>query len=617
MSPGDEARLQAVFAWGRRHERALVVVCLLPLLGLFAALYLPLLPNAAGSVPADYSLWLPDLLAGYYWYLSNGLLALPWFSPSECGGVPFFPDPQVPYLSLTQALVLVVSPMAAVRLTILAAAAAGFLGVYALARAAFRASPPAALLAGTLFLFNAFFAVRTLVGHLPYAPFMLLPAVLLTVLPWPDRRASVPGDGLRVGAGALLVAAMIQAGMVQLAVPALLTVGLVLLLAGLTVGWSWRAVARVAAAGLLGLALCAGKLAGAFSLLAQFPRDRYPLPGLQGWSNILWLPARMLFLGPPDAPRQAIHYDTFATTPQAAIDPHEFIYGVTPVPAVLLFAALAVWLWRRRTTPAAPRGRAWCAIGIVVLVALPVAANAYEPDWNALLKSLPLLRNSSNLLRWFAAYILPVTLAAGLALDRVAGRHGVRLAAPLAAAAVLVVLAWTVRTDLTPYEDQGYGVTAFPIAPIEQAWAAAHAGGAVPPVTGLSAETEHAGAAAFTGGLSQLACYWPIFGYWREDLAGGTLHPGDMLVAAGGRLNVRNPACDVFPADNMCRPGDQFRAEDISAARAFLSYRPFAFRMHWWTEAAGWLSVASAGVVVGLLAICWPLRWRAGRVAVA
>ena len=610
MTPVDIARLRAALAWGGRNERVLVVAALLPLLGLWAALYLPLLPNEQGNVPADYALWLSDLLAGYYWYLTNGLRALPWFSPSQCGGVAFFADPQVPYLSLPQALTLLVSPMTAVRTTILAAAGAGFLGTYALARLPFRASAPAALLAAVVFLYNAFFAVRMLIGHLPYYPFMLLPALLLTALPWPGRPAGgAAEEALRVGGGALLVATMIQAGMAQLAVPAVVGAAMVLLLAGLAVGWSWRALARAVAAGLLGAALSAGKLAAAFALLAQFPRDRYPLPGLDGLANILWLPLQMLFLGPPDAPRQVMFYDPFATIRQAMIEQHEFVYGVTPVPAVLVLAAVAVWLLRRRGT--ALRGRVPCIVALAVLALLPVAANAYAPGWNALLKSLPLLRESSNLLRWFAADILPLTLAAALALDRLAGRHGLRLAAPLAVVAILVVLGWTMRTDLSPYEEQGYGPTAFPIAPIEDGWAAVHAGAPVPPVTGLGAETEHAGAAGFTAGLSQLSCYWPLFGYWREDFAGGTLHPGEALQAAGGRLNLRNPVCDLFPAENMCRPGAQFGAEDSPAAQAFLSYRPLPFRAPWWAEAAAWLGIGTALLLALVLPVCGWLRWRA------
>jgi hypothetical protein len=617
------ARPQAVLAWCGRHERLLAVACLAPLLGLFVDLYFPMLPSVAGTLAVDYSVFVSDLLAGYYWILLNGPLSVPWFSPFECGGVPFFADPQVAYLSLAQALTLVVSPMLAVQATILVAAGAGFLGTYALARAAFRASPPAALLAATVFMFNAFFATRMLIGHMNMYAFMLLPALLLSVLPWPDDagpRASggVAREVLRVGCAALTLAVMILSGMLQLAVPAALSVAMVLLLAGLTVGWSWRAVARLAAAGLLGALLCAGKLAAMVSLVAQFPRDQYEPPAFHGLWNIVWLPTQMLFLGPPAALDDVIFHDPHPAGLPITLARHEFEYGITPVPALLILAALAMRLaFGRDHTQAAPRGRLLCLAGLLLLTALPAAANSNAPHWHALLKLIPVVRNSSNLMRWFAAYILPVTLAGGIALDRLAGRGRTLVAVPLAAVLVLFVLTWTARTDLTYYEDQGFGAYAFPIAPIEQAWAAAHAGAAVPPIVGISPDQAYPAAAAFTGGQSQLDCYWPLFGYGLENMPPGTMHGGEAMGEFRGRLNLRDPACDMFPADNACRPGDQFRSEDAAAARAFLSYRPYPFRRPWWIGAALCLNVASAVLLAIVLPICAWARWRARRPAAA
>jgi hypothetical protein len=505
--------------------------------------------------------------------------------------------------------------MAAVQATILAAAAAGFLGAYALARAAFRASAPAALLAGTLFMFNGFFATRMLIGHLNLYAFMLLPALLLALLPWPGR----PGVGgaaaevLRVACAGLLLAGMLLSGMLQLAVPAALAVGMVLLLAGLTVGWSWRAVARLVAAGLLAAMLCAGKLAPMLALIAQFPRDQYDLHGFRGLSNILWLPVRMLFLRPPADADDLIFYKPGPSGPQFLMEPHEFVYGVTPVPAVLIVAALLVGLIRRGN--AAPRRRWPFAAALLLLAAVPVAANAYLPHWNELLKLVPVVRNSSNVMRWFAADILPLTLAGGLALDGLAGRLPALPRSALAAALVLFVLVWTARADLTYYEEQGYGPYAFPIAPIQTAWASAHAGGAVPPIVGISPDPARSAGAGFVDGQSQLLCYWPLFGYWREALPPGTMHGGEAMEAFRGELNVRNPACDLFPAENSCRPGDQFHSDDAAAARAFLGYRPFPFRRPSWAGAALWLSVASSlGLAIALPLAGWA-AWRSRRPA--
>ena len=619
MRPPLAARLPGASAWADRHERWLVAASLLPLLWLFGHLYLPMLPNAQGALATDYGVFVADLLAGYFWFQRNGLFALPWFSPHVCGGVPFLADPQVPYVTLTQALTLVVSPMAAVRATILAAAGAGYLGTYALARAALRASAPASLLAGVLFMFNAFFVTRMLIGHLNMVAFMLLPALLLAVLPWPaaPARAGLARDMLRVGCAGLLVATMILSGMLQLALPAALTAAAILLLAGLTVGWSWRAVARLAAGGVLGVALAAFKLLPMLALLRQFPRDHYALLGLEGWRNSLLLPVQMLLLGPPDAPDEVIHYNPFPTTLQFMLERHEFEYSVTPLPAVLLLAALAALPWTHRAA-----GRiGWqalllCAAALLAVVALPLAVNAYSPHWAALLKTVPVVRNSSNLLRWFASYILPVILAAALALDRLTRGRGPRVAWGAGGVLVAVALSWVAQTDLTYYENRGYGADTFPEAPVEAGWRAVRAGGPVPPIAGMSLDGSFAAGAALTDGLSQVHCHWPVFGYMLEDLPPGTLHAGDPLDPFGGRLNLRNPACDLFPGENACRPGDQFKPDETAAARLFLQYRPYPFTAPWWLAPAEWLSAATALALALALPLCaWRVR-RARRPAV-
>ena len=255
--------------------------------------------------------------------------------------------------------------------------------------------------------------------------------------------------------------------MVQLVVPAALTGAFVLLLAGATVGWSWRAAARLGAAAALGAALSAGKLAAAFALLAHYPRDLYVLPGFRGLWNAVWQPVQMLFLGPPPDLQEVFGADWSQTGHNIRYDQHEFVYTVTPVPALLLAAAALAWLLRghwRRPEP----GRLACAAGMLLLVVVAVAANFYAPGWSAWLKTLPLLHNSSILTRWFASWMLPAILGAALALDRLAGRHGTIVAVPLAVASALLALVWVARADLSYYEDHGYGASAFPIAPIGQ-----------------------------------------------------------------------------------------------------------------------------------------------------
>ncbi|MGD0960514.1 MAG: hypothetical protein ABSB19_11975 [Methylomonas sp.] len=127
------------------------------LLAVYAMMFLPYLPNAQGNAGSDYSFYLPGLLAGYYWFLENGLSNIPWFSPAECGAFPFYPDPNGAYYSVPQFLTFVVSPLSAVRSTLLLFAVFGFCGFYCLMRRGFASSRTAALLSSAFFMFNGFF----------------------------------------------------------------------------------------------------------------------------------------------------------------------------------------------------------------------------------------------------------------------------------------------------------------------------------------------------------------------------------------------------------------------------------------------------------------------------
>ena len=601
--------IDAALRWCRRHEAPLAGLATLAFTALWAALYMPLLPGPLNSLAPDYELWLTDLLAGEYWILHNGLWALPWFSPFQCGGVPFFADPQVPYLSLTQALTLAVPPMAAVQATILLAAAAGFAGTYALARLVFRMRIVWAGVAAALFLFNQFFAARMLVGHLPYYTFMLLPVLWLAVLPWPGRPVrGWPGQVLRAGLAGLLMAAMVEAGMSQIVLTMALATAMAMLLAGVVGAADWPALGRGAAAVVVGAALSAGKLAGSLALLAQFPRDQYELPVIDGVLHLLRVTARLLFLGPWDNALDALYQTPLSALHTSKMDQHEFYYAMTPVPLLLLAAAALLWLWQepRGIVPWLWRRLPWlAALALVCLV--PLAGNLHQPALAALWKSLPLVRNSSTLLRWFAAYIPLLALAAPLALDRQTRGAFAPNAGYAAGVALVLLLGLTASLDLSYFEDLAFGPDPFPPARIDAAWARARATGEVPPITAMSGLNRIEFGDTMVQGQSPLWCYWPMFGYFLEAMPMGSMHVGDALQPFRGRLNVRNPACDLFPRQNACAPGDQFPADRRADAQAFLDYRPFPFARPWWMEAAPWLGSATA------LALAAALAWAAAR----
>ncbi len=575
-----------------------------------AALWLPFLPNAAGRIGADYELWLPNLLAGTYWHVQNPFWQVPWFNPSLCGGAPFEADPQAAYFSIVQFLAFVVPPLRAVQASFFVYAAAGFLGIFHLARRHYRIGVPAAVMAAALFACNGFFATRVIVGHLSFAPFMLVPAAATCLLGEAQRgRPAVAREIVRCGSFALIVAVMLEAGMMVLVPPAYLA--LLMLVAFYVVvadRLSAAPLLRLAAGTLLALLLCAGKLAAMLSLLSNLPRDGYPLPGFRNalvtvmnlFAALFWTPVGRM---PTDLVNTAVPFG-----------PHEFSYCIGPVPLVLSVAGLAM-LWRRGWRPGRAQQIGLAALGLTLLV--PIAVNTYAPGWNALLKHLPIIRNSSSLLRWFAAYLPLCALFAGLALDGLTGGRRPQ-SWRIAAFGVLATLGFMVFADRSPYGPEGLG--AYDPAPIDAAWRQSAATGAVPPIREIVATLSADGQPDLASlvrqdgmarGASQLYCYDALFGYRLENFPQGALHAGSIFATTpaggpgGARLNLKNPACYVFPGANACKPGDAFAATDLDRARLFASWKAFPWNKPVWAYLADWVGIL--GWVLIPVAICTAL----------
>lgn len=534
----------------------------------FLIMFMPLLPTAAGTLGHDYGFNFPALLAGYYWILQNGISQLPWFSPAQCGGFPFFADPSIAYISLPQVLVVVMSPMRAVQVTFVVFALLGLCGAYALMRRGFQSSRAAAVLAAALFVFNGFYVYRVLIGHLPFHGFALAPLMILLLLPrGGDSTLSRLGS---VGAAALCLSYMFQVGMIHVIPPLLLATAIILLVHAFCFGWRWEPWLRLVAAGVVSLLLCAGKLVAELALLANFPRDLYPLPGIPGIGQLLSLVAQSLFVS---APADATAHLANAQWPQ---ERNEWEYGVSIVPALLLAAAVVTSICRRRDRPPATPAQLLILVAIVALLVCPLLLNWYQPGWNRVLKSLPYFSSVSSLLRFLCAYIPVVIVLACLALDRLPwpADRAARMRTSVAVFCLGVIAAQNALTNRDYYAGQPYRT-----APVEEAYARARASGVVTPIEAIvdtGGMTVMANDAMIAGG-SQLDCYQPLMGYRREKFPVAPLRLGRVDERIGTVLNLKNPACYLFPAENHCRPGDHFTLEQAAAADAFRRYQPFAF----------------------------------------
>lgn len=553
---------------------------------LYLWIFLPLIPADGHGLGADYSLHLPNLLAGYFLYREGGLFSLPWFNPGQCGGIPFLADLNVGFYSLPQFLSFVVDPLVAVRATLVVFAAVGAFGFYVLSRRAFALSPAASAVAAVVFLFNGTFAYRMAIGHLTFHPLMLAPWIALCLI-----RGTVLGSLL---AGALFAYAF-QAGMIHGIGPVAFAVAAIVLVHGIRFGQSRRPWLAFAGAALVAAALSATRLAAALALARNFPRNEYALPGFPDLLEAL----RVAFLSLIDLTPVAEAWQSLANT-DVFLDRPEWEYAVGPVAMLLIFAGAAMLIARGgrivRHLPA--------VAAIIAILALPLLLNWYVPAWNALLKQVPLLGSSTTLLRWFMLYIPVAVLLAALAFDRL---FAPGLRAPMMALAVLLIALPNVAVDKGTYRAQRYDAT-----PIVDAW---HAGQTIPvadivlnPLSTPERRVRLGGNNAIAAGHSQLYCYAPVFGYQLETLPVGSLHAGPVSdIAPDGSLNLKNPSCYLFPGANSCRPGDEFSVEEAGAADAFVHYQPFAFGMPALQVAANWLNLLA---IVGFVAAVPVLAWR-------
>ena len=155
----------------------------------YLTIFIRFFPNKLGGLGHDYAYWFPRMIAGTYWYMQNGLLSIPWFTPALNGGNLLYADPESIYFSVPQFLTFFVDPLASITITFVIFSFVGLWGFYWVLHKIFHCDFWSSLLGAALFLFNSFFTYRMIVGHLPYHAYMLMPWILICILWKKDRYA--------------------------------------------------------------------------------------------------------------------------------------------------------------------------------------------------------------------------------------------------------------------------------------------------------------------------------------------------------------------------------------------------------------------------------------------
>ncbi len=558
-------------------------------------------PNAQGKLGHDHAYNLPLLLDGYYWFLNNGFFSVPWFTPSFCGGMPLLANPATFYISAAQFFSFLIDPLSSLKLTFVMFAALGFWGFYWLLNRVFHTHVWTAILGGTLFLFNGLYAHRFIIGHIEFHAYMLVPLLAFLLLKSVQTKQHLWKWHLsgEIVASALLISYMFLSGMTQLIIPSMISVILIGLILGILVNSplnpKWFFI-KFSIAGMLSLCLSAAKLVGALSFLSHFPRDAYLLPGVEGIFKLLFLIGEVLSVG-----GSYVNTEEILTNSQWLMTRHEFEYGITLVPFILigLGALLNAHRARNIIKQYAKVKPGLYLFFITLLLMIPLMLNYYSPEWNQVLKNTPVIKSLTNFLRWFNIYILIFILLAAIVVEKTKFLRQYRLFVAIASIAFIIIQ--TITTEREFYHKELYNsqnvVTAHTQAKMKNT---------VPSITHIAANLDSTGRPqkllhrnnALTQGYSQLFCYEPMFGFDLEFFPFKMIRLGPTLSEHNGLLNIKNPACYLYPEENQCEPGDHFRADQKADAENFINFRPFHYEISSSQKIANTINLISLLIVI-------------------
>ncbi len=557
-----------------------------------------LLPTSRGLVGYDYNYYLPYLLAGEQWTQVNGWLAPAHFTPAFCGGMPWLANPESMMWSLPQILFNALGPIGAVRWTFAAMAFLGAAGTWLLLRRSFQASADAATLGAILFLLNGFLTYRMAIGHLTYYVVGLIPVLALLIL-WDSD--SKPTNVIRllvrgiVSAGMLAI--MVFAGAPNFVIPALLSVVAIMLMQQALVGPRPAPWLLLAGACLWSIPLAAIKLAPAAIFILQYPRTYLNSGLFAGLPTMLDVLLRA-FVFPGTLPA-----NVSMGPGRIVLGKHEFEYGVTIVPVLLLTIAAVFAKWHRPRYP----GILAC---LFITMVFPLVLSVGGQRWEHILASIPIINNNTVMTRWWAIEILPVIVAGALSLDRItrseSASNGPWRQALLTATAVIAMLQSADRP--TGYYTEGLVYPLYQPSGVAMAHAAMKAGGSLPPIGAIgpamarAADEARAPMDGLLRGDSSLPCYEAVFGYHSEWLPRNGLVPGPIDQIGAGLLNIADPRCYLTPR-RSCHPGARLPAKEAGTAVALTHYRPIPWEQPYWQTVATFATCVASGISLFLLVL--------------
>lgn len=517
----------------------------------------------------DFGYFVPRLLDSYLHYKVNGL-SIQWYTPTFGSGMPAYPNPQHMQFTLAELLMICMVPGDAIWISTGFFILIGFISSYFLFEDVFGFKPFPSALGSIILNVNGFILSHTIVGHLGYQAFPLLPFLLLglfhpSIKPLYKSILLALILSINIHGGGFYVIAIYLLSMIA-TIPILLIRRPQIL--------NWKNLGQILALTTVFTFMLSGsKLYAISSFIRWFPReieDNYIVNLLQGLygiflqffgSSILLTAQR--FFGFADLAdyikfTQSTYGDRYGLW--------EFDTSSSPAIVIVWILALLVYIFSANKSRPSKRTILLMAISLAGLWLITEfrLTNGFIYPY---LRRLPLIKSLHVNLRFAAAYLLPLSTLTVFGFDYLLAK----LKSGPASLLFFLLLSITSLIPLNNYVSipVKFYQSEFNIRQADIIYNNMRAGETYPIRSNIF---EIFDIDTFQNNASSLSPYEPIFGYKLENFHPLT-HPGPVSQIENNYFNVTNPASFVFPEENNLTIFERISTEEQDKFDQFINHK--------------------------------------------
>ena len=570
---------------------------------------------SSGYFHYDWQSALSRLIFGKLWFLNNGL-AVPWFTPHVCCGLPFFANPQSEFYSLTQILFNILQPLAFIKILFLLYSVISYFGFFILSKKIFNLSNNSSIIGSSLFLFNHYFIFHYLSGHIAWSVFCLIPILFyLNCLSF-DHRDDLKKSLFYLVSSSLVFSLMMHSGGSRIIVEILLSIYFLTLIHIIKFR-NLKIIIYIFFASLIGLCISSSKIYSAWVFVSNFPRDLEPIQFLSFYDFV------------------KVFFDFFFLFPQNEIKDHiityshnvsieELSFNISILPLIIL----SIFLSNFRKLPKI-KIQIFTILVLLISMLVIILLGFSNTFLGNLIQNLPIITNDWVVFRMYAPFIIIFCLTSSFMFEKINLKHNKIFTVIFLSIVILQNAVLDERKlnsvlihSLDNFLNSNINAQNFQKFEINKIISILDENST------FDAPKQHD---FFLENKSIQFCYFSIFGYdlkqfipIAKDLVFNSkikmkakesernnnlkkfvnILEGDPYYLNDGSFNFINPACFLNPKENDCEKNYFFKENNKSELVKFLKYKSYKFK-----HSNKQLFFNYLSLIVFLLSIFYTVYW--------